>query len=250
MPSVVLVWAARCSLASSSARPSPPRLQPLAACGQPAQPWPLRLGQHHRHPGGRGGPAGLRRRAPAGPAGRYRLDLGTAAARGRDVLRVAGHLPGRPRPGLPARHGRPAEPPRPGPRAGRHPGLRVSERGLLRPGPTLRRRAGLARLGPVLDRHWRGGGRRLPGHRRGHRAGPGRRAAQRPRRPSAAGHDHRRSRLGRPARQPSAPPAPRPSGPDQLGLDLEPDRLGEQEPARLQGGVPGQAPVPRVLAIR
>src|SRR5215217_681786 len=30
---------------------------------------------------------------------------------------------------------------------------------------------------------------------------------------------------------------------DQLGLDLEADRLGQQEPARLQGGVPGQAPV-------
>src|SRR5688572_19107465 len=30
---------------------------------------------------------------------------------------------------------------------------------------------------------------------------------------------------------------------DQLGLDLEADRPGQQEPARLQGGVPGQAPV-------
>ena len=31
--------------------------------------------------------------------------------------------------------------------------------------------------------------------------------------------------------------------PDEFGLDLEADRLGEQEPTRLQGGVPDQAPV-------
>src|SRR5918999_3558661 len=30
---------------------------------------------------------------------------------------------------------------------------------------------------------------------------------------------------------------------DQLGLDLQADRLGEQETARLQGSVPGQSPV-------
>ena len=122
----------------------------------------LWLGQHNRHPDDRVGPAGLRRRAPRA------LPIGTGSTRGPRLPGLTGAgfllaaasttLDGQPVRRTPSRACSGSS------RPGHHRRLRVPERGLLRHGPTLRRRSGPARLGAVLDRHRPGGGRQLSGH--------------------------------------------------------------------------------------